>query len=146
MWLVSSFFNLEYWPESQKSSKLSRKFLFYVDMNACAFWRALRAVLSTPFGYKLQTIWAICGRARGFRTQECARSCDMSTNEIFDKIKYFLTSWLSSYLENSLLSLKKASFFGGGGKKKRLAKLSETYFNLFWGGGTGTFRLRVEEK
>ena len=108
-------------------------------MNACAFWRALRAVLSTPFGYKLQTIWAICGRARGFRTQECARSCDMSTNEIFDKIKYFLTSWLSSYLENSLLSLKKASFFGGVEKKNVWPNYQKHTLICFGGEGRARF-------
>ena len=67
--LVSSLFKLYWWPSSQKSSKLSWKFKFDIDISARAPPRALRAVFPIPCRCKFQKFWSGLGRGRGFRAQ-----------------------------------------------------------------------------
>ena len=93
---VSSLFKLWRWPGSQKASKLSCEFKFYIENTARALPRALHAILSTPYRGKFQKIWSDLGRGRGFRAQGCAHGCEMRANGIFDKNRCFLTTWSSS--------------------------------------------------
>ena len=95
---VSSLFKLCRWPSSQKASKFSCEFKFHIEKTARALPRALRAILVTSYRCKFQKNWLGLGRGRGFRAQGCAHGCEMYTIGFFDKNRWLLTTWSSSYL------------------------------------------------
>ena len=72
---VSSLFELRWWSSSQKASKLSCEFKFYIENTARALPRALHAILSTPYRGKFQksgrTLGGVSARRGARKVVKC---------------------------------------------------------------------------